>query len=108
MMTKNSSVSPDEQQQQQSDIYQPSTYFYDLKLAELLRHNQHLKSPACLSMSTDYGFGSSGPSSSSSYASTSTLPMREGKGHSSIWCVEETDDSSMKKNYFVSSLECVV
>ena len=56
--------------------YQPSTYFYDLKLAELIRNNQcppcvYLSSQPCQSLSTDYGFASSDASPSSiSYSST--------------------------------------
>lgn len=111
---------PVERRESNSETYQPSTYFYDLKLAEFIRQNQyppciHLNPPPCQSMSTDYGFGSSEPfSSSASYASTTTLPPPEGKMEASEWHLENTADrttqpsSTIPKQHFVSSEEYVV
>jgi hypothetical protein len=105
-----------------SDAYQSSTYFYDLKLAEFIRHNQyppcvHLNSQPCQSLSTDYGFGSSEPfsssssSSSSSYTSTSTLPIQEPQCDVSTVCQMKFNQPMkklMEKNIFISSHESVV
>ncbi len=84
-----------------------SIYHYDLKLAELLRKNQH---PPCVylnelppipqSLSTDYGFSSLELSESSS---TSTLPNH----HSGI-CVDESPEKQFNLKSFISSHECVV
>lgn len=78
----------------------PSTYYYDLKLAEYLRKNQH---PLCIhlndlpsipqSISTDYGFSSLELSQSSS---TSTLPNHH------------LDDRHLNIKSYISSHECVV
>jgi hypothetical protein len=85
----------------------PSTYYYDLKLAELLRKNQH---PPCVhlnelppipqSLSTDYGFSSLDFSASSS---TSTIP----NNHTEI-SVDQTPDRQLNVKSFISSRECVV
>lgn len=80
-----------------------STYHYDIKLAELLRKNQH---PPCVylnelppipqSLSTDYGFSSLELSESSS---TSTLPHI---------CIDQSPDRQFNLKSFISSHECVV
>ena len=66
---------------QDDDNYQPSTYFYDIKLAEMIRNNHRYVNSQ--SLSSDYG----------SQISPSL-----------------TSSSSMKtnKNCFISSHECVV
>ncbi|CAF4092775.1 unnamed protein product, partial [Adineta steineri] len=84
-------------------MYSSSTYQYDIKLAELLRKNQH---PPCIflnelppipqSLSTDYGFSSLDLSKSSS---TSTIPNQH---------VETYIDQSPTMKSFISSRECVV
>jgi hypothetical protein len=84
-----------------------STYYYDLKLAELLRQNQH---PLCVhlnelptipqSLSTDYGFSSLELSESSS---TSTLP-----NHHIKICVDQSPERQLNIKSFISSHECVV
>ncbi|CAF2940456.1 unnamed protein product [Rotaria sp. Silwood2] len=84
-----------------------STYYYDLKLAELLRKNQH---PPCIhlnelptipqSLSTDYGFSSLELSASSS---TSTLPNQ----HIEI-SVDQSPEKQLNIKSFISSRECVV
>jgi hypothetical protein len=84
-----------------------STYYYDLKLAEYLRKNQH---PLCVhlnelppipqSLSTDYGFSSLELSESSSI---STLP----NPHIEI-CVDQSPDRQLNIKSFISSRECVV
>jgi hypothetical protein len=105
----------------------PSTYFYDLKLAELLRNGQH---PPCVhlnelpshpppqSISTDYGFGSSELSGGSSCSSTSIIPSYQQKlsrpsANSSEWNIEMGVDASPLRqpnnaSSFISSRECVV
>jgi hypothetical protein len=99
------------QRQSNVQIYQPSTYFYDLKLAELVRNNQH---PPCVhlnsqSLSTDYGFGSSELSSSlssSSPSSTSTRPTRQQRNIE--MGVDYSPPQQTNKSSFISSRECVV
>jgi hypothetical protein len=85
----------------------PSTYYYDLKLAELIRKNQH---PLCVhlndlppipqSLSTDYGFSSLELSESSS---TSTLP-----NHHMEISVDQLPERQLNIKSFISSHECVV
>ena len=84
-----------------------AAYYYDLKLAEFLRKNQH---PLCVhlndlppipqSYSTDYGFSSLELSESSSI---STLPNQ----HVEI-CVDQSSDRQLNMKSFISSRECVV
>jgi hypothetical protein len=84
-----------------------AAYYYDLKLAEILRKNQH---PLCVhlndlppipqSYSTDYGISSLELSESSSI---STLPNQ----HVEI-CVDQTSDRQLNMKSFISSRECVV
>jgi hypothetical protein len=84
-----------------------SAYYYDLKLAELLRKNQH---PLCVhlndlppipqSYSTDYGFSSLELSESSSI---STLPNQ----HIDIG-VDQSSERQLNIRSFISSHECVV
>lgn len=76
-----------------SQNYQSSTYFYDIKLAELMRSNQY---PPCVhltsqSFSSDYGFASSEASPSLASSSSSIKLQRQ-----------------MNINSFISTLECVV
>ncbi|CAF2370558.1 unnamed protein product [Rotaria sp. Silwood2] len=100
-----------------SDVqnYQPSTYFYDLKLAELIRNNQcppcvYLNSQPCQSLSTDYGFASSNASPSSiSYSSTK---LNQSNINSLEWSIEMDVDQlpqqQTNKKSFISAHECVV
>ena len=84
-----------------------STYYYDLKLAEIIRKNPH---PLCVhlndlppipqSLSTDYGFDSLEFSESSS---TSTLP----NPHLEI-NVDQSPPRQSHMKSFISSRECVV
>ncbi|CAF1425581.1 unnamed protein product [Rotaria magnacalcarata] len=84
-----------------------STYYYDLKLAELLRKNQN---PPCIhlnelptipqSSSTDYGFSSLELSTSSS---TSTIPNH----HIEIG-IDQSPETQFNMTSFISSRECVV
>lgn len=92
--------------------YQPSTYFYDLKLAELLRNNQH---PPCVylnsqSFSTDYGFASSEASPSST--SCSSIKLNQSNINSFELNIEMGVDQSPQRqintNSFISTCECVV
>lgn len=92
--------------------YQPSTYFYDIKLAELIRNNPN---PPCVylnsqSLSSDYGFASSEVSPSST--SCSSIKLNQSHGNSLEWDIEMGVDQSpqrqMNKNSFISTLECVV
>jgi hypothetical protein len=95
--------------------YQSSACFYDLKIAELIRNNQH---PPCVflnpkpaqSLSTDYGFGSSDISSSS--PSCSSTKLNNSNINSLEWTIEMGIDQSpqrqMNKNSFISPHECVV
>ncbi|CAF1014689.1 unnamed protein product [Rotaria sordida] len=81
-----------------------STYYYDLKLAELLRKNQH---PPCIhlnelptipqSLSTDYGF-SSLELSSSSISSNQHIEI----------CIDQSAEKQLNIKSFISSRECVV
>jgi hypothetical protein len=75
------------------DNYQPSTYFYDIKLAELIRNNQnslcrYLNSQ---SLSSDYG-------SQISPSLTSSSSIK----------VNQSNINSLNKNCFISTHECVV
>jgi len=99
---------------QSSDVqnYQPSMYFYDLKLAELMRNNQH---PPCVylnsqSLSSDYGFASSEVSPSST--SCSSIKLKQSNNNSLEWSIEMGVDQSperqINKNSFISTHECVV
>lgn len=81
-----------------------AAYYYDLKLAEIIRNNQqplcvHLNDQPSIpqSASTDYGFDSLELSDSSS---TSTLP-----NHSSI---DQIQHKQFHMKSFISSRECVV
>lgn len=86
-----------------------STYYYDLKLAEFLRKNQH---PLCVhlndlppipqSFSTDYGFSSLELSESSS---TSTLPHHHRQIEISV---DQSPERQFNIKSFISSRECVV
>ena len=81
-----------------------STYYYDLKLAELIRRNQR---PPCVrlnelstipqSLSTDYGFSSLELSASSS---TSTIPNQ----HTEI-CVEQSPEKQLNVKSFICIIE---
>lgn len=81
-----------------NQIYQPSTYFYDLKLAELIRNNQH---PPCVHLnshslsSDDYGFASSEISTSPTISTSSR------KFH-------QSPERQFNKQSFISTHECVV
>ncbi|CAF3417290.1 unnamed protein product [Rotaria sp. Silwood1] len=95
--------------------YQSSTYFYDLKLAELIRNNQcppcvYLNSQPCQSLSTDYGFASSNASSSS--ISCSSTKLNQSNVDSLQWDIEMDADQSPQqqtnKRSFISAHECVV
>ena len=102
---------------QPSDVqtYQSRTCFYDLKLAELIRTNQH---PPCVflnpkpsqSLSTDYGFGSSDVSPSST--SCSSVKFNHSNVNSLEWSIEMGVDQSplrqMNKSSFISTHEYVV
>lgn len=92
--------------------YQASTYFYDLKLAELLRNNRH---PPCVyvnsqSFNSDYGFESS--QISPSLTSSSSMKFNQSNANTSDWTVEMTVDSSPQRHInprsFISTCECVV
>ncbi|CAF1074691.1 unnamed protein product [Adineta steineri] len=98
--------------------YQSKTCFYDIKIAELIRNNQH---PACVflnpkpsqSISTDYGFGSSDVSPSST--SCSLTKLNNLNVNTLEWNYEMITDQSppppsrpMNKNSFISTHECVV
>lgn len=92
--------------------YQPSTYFYDLKLAELMRNNQH---PPCLyvnaqSFNSDFGFEGSEISPSST--SCSSMRFNQSNSNTSDWVVEMAADVSVQRqihpNSFISTRECVV
>ena len=94
------------------DNYQSSTYFYDLKLAELMRKNPH---PPCAyvhsqSFNSDYGFESS--QISPSLTSSSSIKFNQSNIHASDWNVEMTVDSSPQRQInprsFISPCECVV
>lgn len=84
-----------------------STYYYDLKLAELLRKSQN---PPCIhlnelppipqSLSTDYGFSSLELSVSSS---TSTLPNT----HVDLY-IDQSPEKQLNLRSFISPRECVV
>jgi hypothetical protein len=87
-------------------------YFYDLKLAELMRNNQH---PPCVylnsqSLSSDYGFASSEVSPSST--SCSSIKLKQSNNNSLEWSIEMGVDQSperqINKNSFISTHECVV
>ncbi len=95
-----------------NENYQPSTYFYDIKLAELIRNNPN---PPCVylnsqSLSSDYGFASSEVSPSST--SCSSIKLNQPNINSLGWTIEMSDDQSpqrqINKNSFISSHECVV
>jgi hypothetical protein len=92
--------------------YQPSTYFYDIKLAELIRNNQH---PPCVylntqSLSSDYGFASSEVSPSST--SCSSIKLNQSNINPLEWSIEMGVDQSpqrqINRNCFISTHECVV
>ena len=84
-----------------------SVYHYDLKLAELIRKNQH---PPCVylnelpsipqSLSTDYGFSSLELSAPSS---TSTTP-----NHCLETFVDQSPEKQLNMKSFISSREYVV
>lgn len=95
--------------------YQPSTYFYDLKLAEFIRNNQYppcvyLNSQPCQSLSTDYGFTSG--NASSSLTSFSSTKFNQSNINALEWSIEMDVDQSLQQqttnNGFVSAHECVV
>ncbi|CAF2049258.1 unnamed protein product [Rotaria magnacalcarata] len=97
------------------DNYQPSTYFYDLKLAELIRNNQcppcvYLNAQPCLSLSSDYGFASSDISPSS--ISYSSVKLDQSNVNPLQWTIEMNVDQSPRqqknKKSFISDHECVV
>ncbi|CAF3950187.1 unnamed protein product [Rotaria sordida] len=101
--------------------YQPSTYFYDLKLAELIRNNQcppcvYLNSQPCQSLSTDYGFASSDASPSSiSYSSTklnqsnmNSLELSIEMDVDQLQQQQQQQQQTNKKKGFISTHECVV
>lgn len=80
---------------------------YDIKLAELIRHNQY---PPCVflnpkpahSLSTDYGFGSSEVSPSVTSCSSAKLEWSIEMG------ADHTPPRTTNKSSFVSARECVV
>ena len=97
------------------DNYQPSTYFYDLKLAELIRNNQcppcvYLNAQPCQSLSSDYGFASSDISPSS--ISYSSVKLDQSNANPFEWTIEMNVDQSPQqlknKKSFISDHECVV
>ncbi|UJR15942.1 hypothetical protein I4U23_002862 [Adineta vaga] len=96
-------------------IYQAKTCFYDLKLAELIRHSQN---PPCVflnpkpaqSISTDHGFGSSDVSPS--LTSCSSIKVDHANVNPLEWSIEMGVDQSpprqTNRSYFISDHECVV
>lgn len=97
----------DRSQSTNEQTYQPSTYFYDIKLAELIRNHPN---PRCVhlnsqSFSTDYGFASSEVSPTST--SFSSIQFNQSNGTSFDWHIESPRKQTTK-NTFISSHECVV
>ncbi len=91
----------------ESSNYQPSTYFYDIKLAELIRNNHH---PPCVylnthSLSSDYGFSSSEVSPSST--SCSSIKLNQSNINPLEWSIE-IPQRQINRNCFISTHECVV
>ncbi|CAF1161377.1 unnamed protein product, partial [Adineta ricciae] len=96
-------------------IYQTKTCLYDLKLAELIRHNQN---PPCVflnpkpaqSISTDHGFG--GSDVSPSLTSCSSTKFDYPNVNPLEWSIEMGVDQSpprqLNKSCFISAKECVV
>ncbi len=96
-----SSIIPIRSESSNTQNYQPSTYFYDIKLAELMRNNQH---PPCVyltsqSFSTDYGFASSEASLSST--SCSSIKLNQSN-------IDQSSQRQINRNSFISIRECVV
>ena len=102
--------------------YQPSTYFYDLKLAELMRNSQrpsciYLDPQPCQSSSTDYGFvGSNISPSSISHCSTNNDQSNINSLDLSIEMdvdhlhhhQQQQQQQQRNKNCFVSTQEYIV
>ena len=95
--------------------YQPSIYFYDLKLAELIHNSQHspciyLDSQLCRSSSINYGLrNSSGSLSSNSYCSSNLNQSNMNVSELSIEMgVDQSPRQQTNKDSFISAHECVV